>query len=203
MGKKPKSIKKYKKQFIGQLVASIPALLVALIVFILTTRQQTQKDTLAYEGQLYALHTELYWHHHQLNLLKTSLQLLAETTSDKKDFLISKPIFEVDINLSNQILLQLVEFEDYQQELIVLLTSYNNQIKSLNYFLDFENAVELLNELEESDNGIAAYVSVLDQEYISKSQSTITEIQLILKDELKHLPKSNTLFNIYFEEITH
>ena len=203
MAKKKNFWRRNEGQLIGLVIALIVAYFAAQVSAHLTANQINEEKTGTYQGHLYTLHTELYWHNHQLNLLRNSLNLLAETTANKHDFLVKKPVFLVDIELTDQILLNLIEYKNYDHTLVVLCTSYSNQIKSLNYFLDFENANELIKYLDEDDQSIEPYISELDKEYISKTQSTIYEIQTILQQELSHLPNEETLFELFFEENTH
>jgi hypothetical protein len=203
MAKKKNFWKRNEGQLIGLVIALIVAYFAAQVSARLTAKQINEERVRAYQGHLYTLHTELYWHNHHLNLLRNSLNLLAETATDKEDFLVKKPVFLIDTQLTDQILLNLIVYKEYDHTLVVLCTSYSNQIKSLNYFLDFENASELMKNMTDEDKSIEPYISQLDKEYITKTQSTIFEIQIILQQELSHLPNEETLFELFFKENTH
>lgn len=156
------------------------AILASFLTYYLTLRQQNNKEKQNYNGLLYTLHTELYWHSHHLHLLKNTIKLLAEALI-KKDFILKKPLIEIDIALTNQILLQLIDYKGYNYDLITLLTSYNNQIKSLNYFLDFNSASEFLKLIKDDEKDVKSYFESLENQYINKTQTTIIESQKILQ----------------------
>ncbi|MEX2569176.1 MAG: hypothetical protein WD431_24745 [Cyclobacteriaceae bacterium] len=112
--------------------------------------------------------------------MKNTIKLLAEALI-KKDFILKKPLIEIDIALTNQILLQLIDYKGYNYDLITLLTSYNNQIKSLNYFLDFNSASEFLKLIKDDEKDVKSYFESLENQYINKTQTTIIESQKILQ----------------------
>ncbi len=189
-------------QLISLIIALLVAYFAAYISSNFNSEQVAKEKKQKYQGHLYILHTELYWHNHHLTLLRKSLNLLIEPANNIDYFPLKNPIFLFDIHLTDQILLTLTEYKEYDYYLVVLCTSYSNQIKSLNYSQNFENANELMKTVQDKKGNLKTYIESLEKNHLSKTQTTIYKIQSKLQKQLSHLPAKETLFKSFFDENT-
>jgi hypothetical protein len=187
----------------GQLVATIGGIVIALIAAYLTfyfsNLQTKRKEKENYDGMLYVLHVELFWQNNQLDMLKRTLEKLKTTSINEREFVIENPPAQFNLAIIELCLEKIVDYKDYKHELVVLLVSYINQIKELNYILDFRNARDILskinkNETREIEERIGDYFDVFDIEYIDKAKPNISMIRKIIENELKDYPKEKMIF---------
>ena len=90
-------------------------------------------------------------------------------------------------------LIKIIEYKNYNYELLALLTSYLNQLRDINYFLDFRTTNELLNKSEPIINRgeiISAYFTTFEEQYINKTKPVISDIRKIIENELKDYPQN-------------
>lgn len=185
----------------GQLVATIGGILIAIIAayltYLLSLYQINKKEKDAYQGLLYTLHVELYWQNHHFELLKKTLYRLKITSIQNKKFVFESTPMQFDLTIIEKGLLNVIDYKYYNYELVALLTSYINQIRDINHFLDFKNASDLLNNLNDKpdiEQLIAGYFNDLNIEYINKTQPVISRIRKIIENELKNYPKEKMVF---------
>lgn len=197
-------------QLIGTAGGIIVAIIAAFLTYYLSKRQANKKEKEemkkkmkkekdAYQGMLYVLHIDLYWQNHQLNMLKKTLEELKITSLDKREFVIENAPSEFNLSIVEKCLDKIIDYKDYKHELIVLLVSYINQIKDLNYILDFRNARELMKKMDKDEafdveKRIEDYFNTFDVEYIEKAKPTISMIRQIIEKELETYPREKMIF---------
>lgn len=177
---------------LGTLGGVIIAILAAFLTLLFSQYQISKKEKETYQGLLYTLHVELHWHDQHFDLLKNTLQKLKTTSIKNHEFVLLNSPMQFDLSITETILLKVVEYKHFNQELVAFLTSYLNQMKDINYFLDFSNASELLIKTENGINKgelISDYFTVLENQYIGKTQPVISDMRKIIENELKVYPK--------------
>lgn len=177
---------------LGTLGGILIAILAAFLTLMFSQYKISKKEKENYQGLLYTLHAELYWHDHHFKLLKNTLLKLKTASIKKQEFVLLNSPMQFNLSITETILLKAVEYKHYKHELIALLTSYLNQMRDINYFLDFSNANELLIKTENGINNgeiISDYFTVLENQYIEKTQPVISDMRKIIESELKNYPK--------------
>jgi len=179
----------------GALIGAIGGLLIAILAAYLTyffsVRQAQKKEKDAYLGLLYTLHVELYWQNHHFDLLKKTLVKLKSASIENNSFVIESSPMQFNLSIIETGLLKVIDYKYYDYRIVALLTSYLNQIRDINYFLDFKNANELIhnfNDKHEIEQRIADYFNVLNNEYVNKTQPVISDIRKLIENELKDYP---------------
>jgi len=161
--------------------------------------KEMKKEKETYQGMLYVLHVELYWQNHHLDMLKKTLEKLKITSLDKREFVIENAPSEFNLLIVEKCLDKIVDYKNYKHELVVLLVSFINQIKELNYILDFRNARELMSKLGKDEaldieGRIEDYFNTFNVEYIEKAKPNISMIRQIIEKELEDYPKEKMIF---------
>lgn len=182
----------------GELIGSLGGLLIAILAAYLTyffsEQHALKKEKDAYQGLLYTLHLELYWQKNHFVLLRKTLDKLKTASIEKQSFVLESSPMQFNVSIIETVLLKVIDYKYYDYKIVALLTSYLNQIRSINYFLDFKNAKELmhnLNNKQEIEQRIVDYFNVLNNDYIDKTQSVIPDIRKLIEIELKDYPKEN------------
>lgn len=204
-------------QLIGTAGGILIAILAAFLTYYLSNRQVNKKEKEAmekemkkekekYEGMLYVLHVELYWQNHQLDMLKNTLDKLKTTSIDKRKFVIENAPTEFNLLIVEKCLDKIIDYKDYKHELVVLLVSYINQIKELNYILDFRNARELISNMGKDETldiegRIEDYFNTFNAEYIEKIKPNISTIRQIIEEELEDYPREKMIFKEFDKTI--
>lgn len=180
----------------GDLIGAMGGLLIAILAAYLTyffsVRQAQKKERDAYQGLLYTLHVELYWQNNHFDLLKVTLDKLKDASIENKSFVLESSPMQFNLSIIETGLLKAIDYKYYNHEIVALLTSYLNQIRDINYYLDFKNANMLLHNLadkQEIEQRIGDYFNVLNNEYITKTQPVISDIRKMIENELKDYPK--------------
>jgi len=197
-------------QLIGTAGGVLIAILAAFLTYYLSNRQANKKEKEAmekemkkekekYQGMLYVLHVELYWQNHQLDMLKKTLEKLKITSLNKREFVIENAPSEFNLLIVEKCLDKIVDYKEYKHELVVLIVSYINQIKELNYILDFRNARELMHKLGKDETldiegRIEDYFNTFNVEYIEKAKPNISMIRQIIEKELEDYPREKMIF---------
>lgn len=196
-------------QLIGTAGGVLIAILAAFLTYYLSNNQTNKKEKKAmkkemekYNGILYVLHVELYCQNNQLDMLKNTLEKLKITSLNKGEFVIENSPSEFNLLIVEKCLDKIVDYKDYKHELIVLLVSFINQIKLLNYILDFRNARELMSKLGKDEaidikGRIEDYFNTFNVEYIEKAKQSISMIRQIIEIELQEYPKEKMIFKEY------
>ncbi len=198
----------------GQLIGTAGGVLIAILAAFLTyylsnkqankkekeaMKKEMKKEKDAYQGMLYVLHVELYWQNHQLDMLKNTLEKLKITSLEEKEFVIENPPTMFNFSIVEKCLDKIIEYKDYKHELIVLVVSYINQIKDLNYILDFRNARKLMSKIVNDktfdiEKQIEIYFNTFNIEYIDKAKPNISMIRNIIEKELEDYPSEKMIF---------
>lgn len=180
----------------GDLIGAMGGLLIAILAAYLTyffsVCQAQKKERDAYQGLLYTLHIELYWQNNHFDLLKVTLNKLKDASIENKSFVLESSPMQFNLSIIETGLLKAIDYKYYNHEIVALLTSYLNQIRDINYFLDFKNANMLLHNLankQEIEQRIGDYFNVLNNEYITRTQPVISDIRKMIENELKDYPK--------------
>lgn len=179
-------------QLVGTIGGVIIAILAAGLTYYFSQRQIDKKEQNAYNGLLYTLYVELYWQDHHFVLLKETLSKLEFVSIKNNEFVLQEAPMQFDLSITEQVLLKSIDYKHFNHDLVALLTSYQNQVRDINYFLDFNKASYLLRNLNddvEKKKRISDYFSVLKNEYINKTQPVIADLREIIKNELKDYPK--------------
>ena len=177
---------------IGTLGAALIAILAAFLTYYLSQRQSSKNKEKAYQGLLYALHVELDWHNSHLGLLENSLAAIEQASISNDVFIIENPPTQFNLLICENTISKMVDYEKFNHEIVALLTSYMNQIRNINYFINFNNANAILSKVEnkaEKKLHIKNYFTVLNDEYIHKTRPVISQIRILIEKELKDYPK--------------
>jgi len=183
-------------QIIGTIGAGIVAILAAFLASWLTQRQINKKDRNEYQGLLYTLHVELYWQNNHFELLKKTLERIEEISIENKSFVLTSAPMQFDLSITEQCLSNIIEYKKFNHGLVALLTSYQNQIRDINFYLDFKNANEVLinqKDAQDIDSRIEDYFNVLKNEYIDKTQPAISDIRRLIENELEDYHKNKLI----------
>jgi len=175
----------------GQIISTaggiIVAILAAFLTYFLAKRQNISQERDYYQGILSTLHVELYWHNHHFDLLKKTLDKLESESIRKKSFLIERAPMQFNLSIIESSIENITGYKRFNPQLLALLTSYQNQIRNINYFLDFTNANEIIMSIEnsqEKENRIADYFQVIRTEYIIKTQPVISDMRRIIEKKM-------------------
>jgi hypothetical protein len=71
-----------------------------------------------------------------------------------------------------------------------------NQIRNINYFIDFNNANAILLKVEnnaEKKLHIKNYFAILRDQYINETKPVISQIRILIEKELKTYPKEKII----------
>ena len=145
-----------------------------------------------YQGLLYILHVELDWHRHHFVLLKNSLESIEQVSILNNIFVLKSPPMRFDLSICEKSITHLIDYKTFNHEIVAYLASYINQIRNINYFLDFNNANAILSKIEDEAERkvhIKNYFLGLKTEYIDKTMPSISEIRILIEQELKNYPK--------------
>ena len=185
----------------GQLVGTAGGILIAFLATYLSYRysgyQNRKKEKTHYQGILYTLHVELYWQNIHFDLLVKTLENLKIVSIQNKSFVIEDSPMQFDLTIIEKGLANIIEYKNYKHELVALLVSHLNQIRSINQFIDFKNVSTLNKNLQEKkivEKSIEGYFDTLSKEYINKTQPGISGIRKMIEDELKDYPKDKMVF---------
>ncbi|MEI6062380.1 MAG: hypothetical protein WCR72_16895, partial [Bacteroidota bacterium] len=185
----------------GQLVGTSGGILIALLATYLSYRysryQASKKEKTRYQGMLYTLHVELYWQNLHFDLLIKTLESLKIVSIQNKSFVLEDAPMQFDLFIIEKGLANIIEYKNYKHELVALLVSHLNQIRSINQFLDFKNVSALNNNLQVKkcvEKSIESYFDTLSNEYINKTQPGISVIRKMIEDELKDYPEDKLIF---------
>lgn len=186
-------------QIIGTLGGVLIALIAAYLTYYFSRLQVKRKEKKSYQGMLYILHLELFFHNDQLDRLRETLEKLKITSIDKREFVIENSPAELNLSIIEKCLDKIIDYEGFKHELVVFVVSYINLIKEFNYILDFRNARELMSKIVENENRdieerIEDYFDTLNVEYIDKAKLNISEIRKIIENELKDYPRDKMIF---------
>lgn len=184
----------------GDLVGSLGGIFIAIIAAYLTyyfsVIQAQKKEKDSYHGLLYTLHVELYWQNNHLILLIKTLDILKAASLENKSFVLESSPMQFNLSIIETGLLKIIDYKYYDYKIVALLTSYLNQIRDINYYLDFKNANMLLrnlNDKQEIQTCIEDYFNVLNNEYINKTHPVIIDIRKLVENELKDYPKEKMI----------
>lgn len=143
------------------------------------------------------MHVELYWQNNHFDLLKKTLESLKIVSIQNKSFILEDTPMQFDLTIIEKGLANIIEYKNYKHELVALLVSHLNQIRSINQFLDFKKVSTINNNLQvkkDHTKHIEGYFDTLSKEYINKTQSGIPGIRKLIEDELKDYPKGKMVF---------
>lgn len=183
-------------QIIGTIGAGIVAILAAFLASWLTQRQINKKDKNEYQGLLYTLHVELNWQNNQFELLKKTLERIESISIENQSFVLTNAPMQFDLSVTEQCLSKIIDYKQFNHGLVALLTSYQNQIRDINFYLDFKNANEVLinqQDTQDIDSRIEDYFNVLKSEYINRTQSAISDIRKLIESELEDYHKNKLI----------
>lgn len=183
---------KYSIQVISTASGVLIALVAAFLTYYLSKHQTNNDNKHKYQGLLYTLHVELDWHYHHFDLMTNTLRKLEKNSMAIERFATNGDPMLFDLSIVENIVLKLTDYKNFDHAIVALLTSYLNNLKDINSYLDFRIANELLdNQVGNHDSKqiISDYFQTLRSEYVDKTQPVINDIQKLIKDELKNYPK--------------
>lgn len=179
-------------ELIGAMGGILIAILAASLTYFFSIYQTQKKEKDAYQGLLYTLHVELYWQNNHFDLLRKTLDKLKVASMVNKSFVLESSPMQFNLSIIETGLLKAIDYKYYNHEIVAFVTSYLNQIRDINYYLDFRSANDLmlnLNDKQEIEQRIADYFDVLINEYINRTQPVISNIRKLIENELKDYPK--------------
>lgn len=182
---------------IGAIGGLLIAILAAYLTYFFSVCQTQKKEKDAYQGLLYTLHVELFWQNNHFELLRKTLDKLKVVSIENKSFVLERSPMAFNLTIVETCLLKIIDYKYYNHKIVVLLTSYLNQIRDINFYLDFKNANDLLkniNDKKEIEQRISDYFNVLNKEYMDKTQPVISKIRILIENELKDYPKEKMVF---------
>jgi len=173
----------------GDIIGTLGAGIIAIFAAFLTYYIQRQQLKYAYQGFLYVLYIELINHNNNFKLLKDTLAKAKLISIEKRDFIFEKAPMQFSLLIIENTLSKATNYKKFNHKLIALLTSYADNIRNINYFLDFTNAKEIITHQEQGQNiehQIADYFETLNIEYIEKTQPVIKDLLKQISVELKN-----------------
>lgn len=182
--------------FIGAIAGILIAIVASFLTFYLAKSNDFQKERNNYQGNLYSLYVELDWHKNHFKLLNKTLFKLKTASLQNGYFILKSTPMQFDLSITENSLNRITGFKGYNHEIIGMLISYINQLKSINYLLDFNKANELIfnKNIKQNIERISKYFEVLDTQYISITQSAISKIRILIETELKDYPQERLIF---------
>ena len=194
-------------EFIGAILGVLGGATLALFGTWLTinhSQKQKRKEAKAdYLHNLFNLHVELFWRSHQINLLRKSLSHAFHLEPDEIRNLSSHSFTTFNLTIFDQIISKIFNAKDSNEELRVHLISYNALIRLLNANSNLEPAIRLINSKNDKFTAelFQSYLNTFENEYLNKTQMLLTEIQLVLKNQLETRIEQDTLFDLFFKEL--
>jgi len=175
-------------QLFGIMGGIIVAIIASFMTYWLSQIQILQNDKKAYKSLIYTLLVEVTWHKNHLKLLKGTLGDIRIASELEHTFVLKEPPMQFSLSIIEASLPKIVNYRIYNSRLVTLLTSYLNQIRDINHYLDFKNAGILLNyikDIKDIDCKITSYFYVLNTEYLDKAMINIEDIRNLISKELK------------------
>lgn len=191
------------KNFKGQIVATLGGIVIAIFTVLFSTyfnnNQIEKQDRILYQAKLYTLSVELYWQNEQFKRLQETLNEIELTSKAVPDFVISSSLMQFDLSIIEKSITDISDYDESDQRLAALLTSYKNLLKEINFYIDFSTLNSMLADNTIQSEGkslIPSYIHVLNTEYIEKTQPKIELIQDLISHELEDYPKDKMILNV-------
>lgn len=180
----------------GALVGAIGGVTIAIIASFLTHAlfvfRQREKEKNAYLGLLQTLRIELYYQRQQFSLIEEIMSNLQIASVKNEAFIVESIPIRLNLSISEAILSKIIDYKKYERNIVAILTMYLNQLRDINFYLDFKNAREVLDYVNENrtvEEAINTYFAVFHEEYIDKAQTGNSNLHKLIEKELKLFPE--------------
>ncbi len=169
---------------------SISAILAAYFTNFFAKLNQNKKDRRIYEGFLYSIHTELHWHLSQTSAFKNQLGELKRVSIDLNKFAVSKAPNSYDVRYLEYCRQRILEYEQFDHEIVALLSTFINLLNEINVNVDFTSASMILssNQDDNYSNHIRKYFEHIEKDNLDKISFTIPLLRSMIEEKLKSTP---------------
>jgi len=186
------AIQKFLERNEGELISTfggtIVAILAAFLTYFLSKYQAVKKERNKYQGLLYTVYIELIWHKSHFEKLIKTIDRIGDISITEQFIITDSAPMQFNLALIENGLNQIIEYKSFNQNLVVLTTSYLNNLRDINYFLEFSTANKVLqNQSDKSniENQIKGYFETLKTEYINKTLPVIPDLMSLIEKEIK------------------
>lgn len=191
----------------GTILGSALAAFVSLFSIWITTYNRNRRETKEkqfqrrmreniYCGLLFSIYHELTDHKNILKINREEIKYIRAITIEKGDFVFEKAKENFNAEFINACRLKILEFENYNSNLLPKVSNYINTVKSLNRSFDYKTVFSVLQKLKMPLN--EDIINTYFQEIISdldKIDLGIQELQKLLKKEISRFPQNDILMS--------
>lgn len=176
---------------IGALGGAFSAILAAILTNYVSNRIRKKKEKKVYEGVLYSIHTELHWQLNHTTALKNQLSEIRRISKLNGNFCVDKAPNSYDPRYLEYCRQRLLEYDNFDHEIVALLSTHINKLNETNANIDFSVAKNMKVPEGESitKEQIDEYFNKIDQDNIQKVEQSIPLIRTLIEYELKDFPK--------------
>lgn len=154
----------------GPIISSVFALFVALIIMWLTAYLQSRKARInkkkEYRRVLALVHIQLYFQLNYLMRLKGVLQDIKIYIEDNSEFPYSEYPHKIDHSVFKEYVVAINTYSGCDQDIVVLLSAIEVQLRELNVSLDFNHVIQLVEATQaDSKNHYKKYIEGIEKVY--------------------------------------
>jgi hypothetical protein len=179
--------------FLGALFAGLIALISVLMTNYFNKRTKFDREKEVYCGMLFAIKTELEYHHKSFPHLIQELQAILERSIEVKDIIINKPSRDISVMFLKEIRGKILSLENYNSNVFRVISSYINKCELINSDIQFERIIRLNQKVKNDptfEDSIRGYFDKVIEE-IKKVSLSIEYIFSLINDDLTSLGKVN------------
>ena len=194
-------IQKYAPSFIGTLLGSLIAGLIAVYSVRATHQRSIARDGInaerlkqqrqsRYCGLLFSIHSILQSHNELTNILVKELTDIRDQSVQKMALIIDSTTTRIPIAFMEQCLLKTLEYETFETRLVGNIISYQHYISNLNANLNFSPILKLESSFKNRQLYIDAIKDYFDQliQMVGKADNARNDLMTSIQTELKHFP---------------
>lgn len=148
-----------------------------------------------YCGLLFMIYSEIFGHRNLAPILKESISLFLDTTEATKDIVSDTPFTRYEIEFLKECRSKILEFENFETEILTVLSHYINKVSLLNYYLNLKrirdirfrfdgNEEDFLTGVKDYFNDVNDLISNLGDVGRSIQESVLTEIKKFPQNDI-------------------
>ena len=182
--------KKNKKEILIVWQTAFPVLVAVIsawLAYNYTLKATSKNQEEAYYSTLCIIKYEVNWHQQAIQACRESMYSLKEASIEKEKIVLTDYQLRISDVLIQKSLDNIISHHSFNRSLALSLTVYMNQIREINFYLDFRRGIQLLENFQtkqERDDAIESYFNVLENEFLTKTEKTTSEIIQTIDDQL-------------------
>ncbi len=183
---------------LGSFLAALVSLFSILITMIIRNKKEKEKEekvkeekVKVYCGLLHSIYHEMKGHQRLLEMDWKSLEIIRDITIEKDKPVIEGSMIEkINTDFINECRLKILEFENYNTDLLPLISEYINRINNLNTVLDVKPKLDSIVSLNlPFRESVLEYFNEIKR-YIDSIESGIIKVNDLIKEEIEKFPHS-------------